>query len=245
MSGPADGPTVVLGNSLGTSTDMWADALPVLEQHFRVVRYDHLGHGASPLPDGPYSIPLMAGQVGRLLDDLGIETAHHVGVSLGGAVAMHLAANEPRRVDRLALICTAADFGGPEVWHERAATVRNDGLAEVRDNSATRWFSSDFARSSRAVELLDALEHMPVEGYARCCEALAECDLHSELGMITASTLVVAGDLDVATPPERGFQLASKIAGPTTVELIPGGAHLLAVERADIVPQLLVDHFVG
>ena len=79
VTGRSDGPVVLLSNSLGSTHRMWDAQLDVLNEHFRVVRYDTRGHGESPVPDGPYSIDDLADDVVALLDRLGVARAHVVG----------------------------------------------------------------------------------------------------------------------------------------------------------------------
>ena len=134
--GPADGPPVVLAGSLGSSLDMWEPQLAALTgAGFRVVRYDHRGHGGSPVPDGAGSTSVadLAGDALRLFDRLGLERVRFAGLSLGGMVGMHLGAHAPERIERLALLCTAARLGTAESWGERAAAVREEGTAAVAD----------------------------------------------------------------------------------------------------------------
>ena len=97
-SGRRDGPVVVLSNSLGSTHRMWDAQVGTLERHFRVLRYDTRGHGASPVPDGPYDIEALTDDVVALLDRFRIERAHVVGLSLGGMTALNLAARNPDRV---------------------------------------------------------------------------------------------------------------------------------------------------
>ncbi len=131
VTGRADGPVVVLSNSLGSTHRMWDAQLAALEERFRVVRYDTRGHGDSPVPGGPYSIDDLADDVVALLDRLGIARAHVVGLSLGGMTAMRLAARNPERIDRVVLLCTGAQLSPAAAWLERAATVRANGSAAV------------------------------------------------------------------------------------------------------------------
>jgi pimeloyl-ACP methyl ester carboxylesterase len=118
------GPVVVLSNSLCSTHRMWDAQIADLEQRFTVVRYDTRGHGDSPVPDGPYCIDDLTDDAVALLNRLGIERAHVVGLSLGGTTAMRLAIRNPERVDRIALLCTAAELGPANAWTDRAATVR-------------------------------------------------------------------------------------------------------------------------
>jgi len=107
LSGPDDAPVLLLGASLGTNVRMWEAQLS-LAQSFRLLRFDHRGHGQSPAPPGPYELADLAGDVLELMDSLGIARASLCGLSLGGMVGMWLGAHAPERIERLVLLCTAA-----------------------------------------------------------------------------------------------------------------------------------------
>ena len=144
VTGREDGPVVVLSNSLGSTHTMWDAQVAALEERYRVVRYDTRGHGYSPVPGGPYSIDDLADDLVALLDRLGIGQAHLVGLSLGGMTAMRVAARNPDRVDRLALLCTGAALPPASAWTDRAATVRAGGSATVAKAVVERWFTAEF-----------------------------------------------------------------------------------------------------
>lgn len=212
---------------------MWEPQLPGLAG-FRVVRYDHPGHGGSPLSDAR-SARALAEQVTGLLDRLELERASFCGLSLGGAVAMQLALDAPERVERLVLLCTSAWFGPAELWEGRAELVRAGGMEAVVDTVLARWFTPAFQDVRRYREMLLSIDP---EGYARCCEAIAGWDVRGELAGIGAPTLVVAGAGDPATPPGHAEAIAAGIPG-ARLELVDGAAHLANVERADEVNRLL------
>jgi pimeloyl-ACP methyl ester carboxylesterase len=154
-------------------------------------------------------------------------------------VGMWLAAHAGERIDRLALLCTAAHLPPTDSWYDRAAAVRAGGVAAVADAVLARWFTT-------MPDDVDAYRNMrlgtPAEGYAACCEAIGTMDLRPVLGRITARTLVIAGAEDPATPPELGEQIAAGVAGARLV-VVPGAAHLANVERADVVTPLLGEFF--
>jgi 3-oxoadipate enol-lactonase len=233
-------PVVALGPSLGAPRRMWSAAAAALSQRFRVISFDLLGHGTSAMPDGPYSI----GQIGRavldLLDDVGAASVSYVGVSLGGMVGMWLAINAPDRVDRLALVCTAAHLPPADGWLERAATVRARGTASIADAVVTRWFTEPFRIASPRVvaEFRAMIAASPDEGYAACCEAIAGMDQRAGLTKIVAPTLVIAGADDPATPPSHGETIAARVPGSRFV-VLDNAAHLANVERADVVTALI------
>lgn len=243
VAGPDGAPVVLLGSSLGATLELWEPQVPALAERFRVVRFDHRGHGRSPVPPGPYEIADLGGDVLALLDRLGAERASYAGLSLGGMVGMWLGAHAPDRADRLALLCTSAHLPNP-TWAERAAAVRAAGTTEViADAVVERWLTPSFARERPevAARLRATLAAQPPEGYAACCGAIERMDLRPDLGAIRAPTLVVAAADDPATPPEHGRVIAAAIPG-ARFELVADAAHLAGVQRPEIVTALLFDH---
>jgi 3-oxoadipate enol-lactonase len=244
LAGPADGPVLLLGSSLGTALAMWDAQIGPLSERFRVVRFDHRGHGGSPVPPGPYSIAALARDVLALLDELGIARASYAGISLGGMVGLWLAAHAPERVDRLVALCTTAHLPPPESWAERAAAVEQAGSTEpVADAVVDRWLTPEFARARPDLRawLRAMLVASSPTGYAACCRAIGGMDLRADLRRIAAPTLVVAGEQDRSTPPEHGERIAAAIAG-ARLEILSPAAHIAAVERADEVTRLIAGH---
>jgi 3-oxoadipate enol-lactonase len=225
--------TVVLCGSLGSSGAMWDPQAEALAG-FDVVRLELPGHGGT----GRAEVGDVADLARLALDAVGVERFSWVGASLGGAVGMRIALDAPDRIERLALVCTSARFGPPEVWHERAALVRVEGLEAVVDAALARWFTPSFADVRRYREMFLSTD---AEAYARCCDALARWDVRDAVARIAAPALVVSGTDDVAAPPEHGELLAARIPGARHV-VVPGGRHLLSVERADEVNPLLLEH---
>jgi 3-oxoadipate enol-lactonase len=246
LSGLADAPVLVLGNSLGTTAGIWDGQLPALEQRFRVLRYDHRGHGRSEVPPGPYTIDELGEDLVALLDGLGIGRVSLCGLSLGGMVGMWLASRQPERVERLALISTSARLGPPELWTERAAVARTEGTAALTEMQVSRWFTRSFReRAPEAVAaVLAMLAATPGEGYAGCCEAIRAMDLRADLPAITAPTLVVVATGDPATPPAHAEVIAAGI-GHAKLELVDDAAHIVSVEQPERVTGLLLDHLDG
>lgn len=226
-------PTVVLSNSLGTELDMWDELAYRLARRFHVLRYDTRGHGGSASPAGPYSLELLGGDVVKLLDMLDLERAHFVGLSMGGAIGQWLGIHAPQRLHKLVLANTAARIGTPEGWRSRAAAVRATGMAQIADGSPGRWFTPAFvaAQPERVRALQDALLRLDPEGYAACCDALAEADLRADIGRIVAPTLVIAGTHDPVTTPDDARAIQQAIAGSILVSL--PASHLSAIEAPE------------
>jgi 3-oxoadipate enol-lactonase len=247
VDGPPDAAPLLMAGSLGTGLAMWEPQLPVLSAARRVIRFDHRGHGASPVVPGPYAIADLGGDVLALMDRLGVDRAAYCGLSIGGMVGQWLAINAPERIAELILICTAAFLPPPEGWLDRAATVRAAGTpAVVADAVVRRWFTAPYAEGhpevvARHREMIAATSP---EGYAGCCEAIAGLDLRAGLGAIGSPTLVIAGAQDPSIPADHGRAIATAVPGARLVVLDPA-AHLASVERADAVTGLIVGHLAG
>ena len=114
---------------------------------------------------------------------------------------MTLALRAPERIERLVLACTAMQFGPPEQWLDRAATVRDHGIEAIAPAVLERWLTPS-APPEMVARLYSILRSTPAEGYAGCCEALAGFDLRGALGAVQAPTLAIAGAHDPVTPPD-------------------------------------------
>jgi 3-oxoadipate enol-lactonase len=242
FDGDPAAPVLVLSGSLGSTLAMWDPQLSLAER-FRLLRYDHPGHGGSPPAEGPLTIDDLGTGVLDLLDELELERASFCGLSLGGMVAIWLASRAPERIDRLVLCCTAPRLGPREFWEERAALVRREGMAAVADTVVERWFTPRFRETQPAV--VDRHRAMLLatdpESYARCCEAIRDLDLRDDLQKIAAPTVVIAGAEDPSTPVEHAETIMAGIAGSRLV-VIPDARHLANVERADAVNDAVLEH---
>jgi 3-oxoadipate enol-lactonase len=223
-----DGPTLVLIGSLGSSLDMWEPQLSALTD-FRVMRVDLPGHGGSPVPEAAFDIA----DIGRAVLALVDGRASVCGLSLGGLVAMWLAAHAG--VDRVVLACTKPRFDPPEHWVERAAVTRRDGLEPIVGAVLARWFTpeADPAVVERARAMFLAT---PPEGYARCCDVLRDADLTPELARIEAPVLAIVGERDPSVTRDEATAL------PGRVVTIAGAAHLASAERPSEFNAAVLEH---
>lgn len=238
------GKTLVFIGSLGSTTAMWLPQLDALHRDFHVIAVDHRGHGRSPLVTGTPTVADLADDVLETLDSLGVEDFAVIGLSLGGSVAQYLAATSPR-VTAAAFLCTAAKFGEPKAWHDRAATTRENGTGSLAEAVIERWFSPGWLEAHPASR--EHYEQMvadtPDEGYALACEALSTWDFTDRLSEITVPVLTIAGADDPSTPPATLQIIAAGVSGPVTTEVLSPGAHLPTIERPEEVTALLAAHF--
>ncbi len=242
LEGPPAGEVVMLAGSLASDLTMWEPQIAALRgAGFRVLRYDHRGHGASAVPPGPYRIEDLADDALRLLDALGIDRVHLCGLSMGGMVGQLLGAGHPDRLASLVLCDTAAHMPPPEVWEARIAAVRAGGMEAVAEATIERWFTP--AGRERLAEEVARIRAMvvatPVEGFCACCAAIRDMDLRERIGAITVPTLVVVGEHDPGTPVAAAEQIQRAIGG-SRLEVIPGAAHFVNVEQAAAFNALLL-----
>lgn len=221
--------------------------MDALARHARVLAYDARGHGRSGCPPGEYDVPALADDLVRLMDELGIERASVVGLSMGGMMAQHLAAGHPDRLDKLVLADTTSHYEGDAVtmWQQRAATARSAGLEPLADATMERWFTATFrqSRPDEVKRIRDIFTANPAEGYAQAAGALSRFDVRPRLSRIAAPTLVVTGDQDTACPPDLGRHIASSVPGGR-FELLASASHASCVEQPDAFNRLVLD-FLG
>jgi len=224
IDGPDGAPVLVLSNSLGTTLEMWDAQAAHFSATHRVLRYDTRGHGGSVVSPGPYTFGQLGGDVIALLDALHIERASFCGISMGGFTGLWLGLHAPERLNHLVVANSAAKIGTQEGWTARAAMVREKGaaaMAELAASSPSRWFTEPFAAAQPAVvqRAQGWIAGIAPEGYAACCEALAQADLRSAIGGITVPTLLVAGGSDPVTTVADAQAMQAAISGAQLAEV--------------------------
>lgn len=249
-----EGLPLVLIMGIGYDASLWAlQQIGPLSEHFRTIVFDNRDAGRSSQATEPYSIGDMADDLAALLDGLGIDKAHVVGLSMGGMIAQEFALRHPHRLDRLVLTGTGAatarvQFDAISSWRfVKAADPAGMHFAGQQFN----WlFSETFRRNPEAVEqtlqLLGSNPHpMTTEAFDRQAEAYLRHDALDRLHAVTAPTLVIAGERDRLTPPWICQEVADAIPG-ATLALIdgPGSSHVLPLERPEAFNQLTLD-FLG
>ena len=168
------------------------------------------------------------------LTDLGTPV-HLVGMSLGGLVAQQLAATRPELIASAFLVDTVPVYPEPmqQMWRDRAATARSQGLATLVDPMVVMWFSTELTDSgdARVIHACNTFRGTDPEGYARSCDLLAEVDLRDTVARVAVPTVVVCGEDDA--PPFRDaadWMAAATKSDP--VFWLPG-RHACAVEFPD------------
>jgi 3-oxoadipate enol-lactonase/4-carboxymuconolactone decarboxylase len=241
LDGAADKPVLVLLNSIGTDLSAWDRALPYLVPHFRLLRMDNRGHGASDAPAGDYALDTLAADTLAVMDAAGVATAAICGVSLGGMVGMTIALTTPERVTALIPACTSAAMD-VAAWTARVELVRREGMAGVADLSLGRFLTEGFrlARPEIADTLRNGLLSLDPVGYGGCAAAIRDMALIDRIGCIRVPTLVIGGTKDVSTPFEgHGDRIAAAIPGARSAMV--EGPHLPMIEGPAAFAGVVVD----
>ncbi|QCI62856.1 3-oxoadipate enol-lactonase [Phreatobacter stygius] len=225
------GPALLLSNSLGTRLEMWDPQMPAFSSLYRVVRYDKRGHGESDLKAGPTSFARLTRDAVELLDHLNIDKADWCGLSMGGMSGMWAGTHHGRRFGKIVLCNTAASMPTADMWNQRIAIVKSQGLKPLIPTIVDRWFTKRFqAADGKAVaRVVEMLETTPAEGYAAASAAIRDMDQREAIRSIGNPVLVISGTHDGSTPPERGREIAAAIPKAKYVEL--DAAHLSNIEQ--------------
>ncbi len=234
-------PWVVMSHSLACDHTMWDPQMSAL-RGFRVLRFDTRGHGASAASAGEYTLDQLAADVHALLDALGIEQFHFVGLSMGGMIGQQLALRVPLRMTTLTLADTTSRYPveARPVWEQRIAMVRARGMDALVPTTLERWFTAGFReRNIETVAGIAAkIRATPVAGYIGCAHAISHIDLTARLSSITSPTLVIVGADDQGTPPAMAEEILRAI-DRSRLEVIPAAAHLSNIEQPERFNALL------
>ena len=244
LSGPDGAPVLVLSHSLGQDQGMWDPQVEAFSAHFRVLRYDTRGHGASGAPHDEYSIEALGRDVLALADALGIDRFAFCGLSMGGMIGLWLAVNAPDRLTHVVLANTSPRPGA-ERMEERRKAVLAGGMQAVADAVMGRFFSPStlavnppIVAAARRV-LLATDPH----GYAGCCAAVRDCDATPALARIAVPALVISADGDVSLPwAGHGDVIARGIPGAAVVHL--PAAHLSNLEAPRAFASAVLDFLI-
>lgn len=245
MCGPKDGPVVILSNSIGSSRGMWDEVVERSRSHARIIRYDTRGHGQSGIATGPFDLARLGHDVLAIMNHLEIDRATFCGLSLGGVTGMWLGTNAPDRFSGFVFANTASSFPPPDIWRERAAAVRKSGMSSLVQPTLDRWLTKRFqaAQEARTADIGIMIGSTPAEGYAACCEVLAEADESGSLARLQSPVLVIVGEHDPSTPPSRGAEIVSAVSGSKMVSL--DAAHLSAIEAPDAFAGAMLEFLDG
>lgn len=242
-----EGEPLLLISGFGSNSAGWRpEFVEGLAESFQVITFDNRGTGESDQPDAPYSIAGMADDGVGLLNELGIERAHVVGISMGGMIAQELALRHPERVAGLVLGCT--NCGGTDSVSASEEIIQLLAIPPDMDRrEAVRrgWpagFTDEFIAGNEALLWQQAERSLvnPTPLYARDRQmaAIQEWGSGDRLGEVQIPTLVITGDLDQLVPPENSRIIQERIAG-SRLEVVEGAAHSFPTSHPEEAVRLM------
>lgn len=243
ISGNENGPVVMMAHSLACNLRMWDPQMPVLEANYKVVRLDMRGHGLSDAPSGPYTMDELADDVIAVMDNLKINRAHWVGLSIGGMFGQSLLLRYPSRFISAVLCDTMSVLpeGAGPIWDERIGKVKKDGLASISEATMERWFTAAYLKSNPP-ECDVVREQIAVAtdaGYLACCSAIMGLNYIERLSEITTPVLLIVGAQDMATPVAGSEAMHERIPDSDLV-VLDDASHISNVEQADAFNAAMV-----
>ncbi|MBB5911256.1 3-oxoadipate enol-lactonase [Nocardia transvalensis] len=232
------GPPVVLIHALGLDWRMWDQVMEQLADGRRVYAYDIRGHGWAAGSPTPFTMDDTAEDLIAVLDALGLDRAHVVGLSYGGGIAQTAALAHPGRFASLSLLATT-DYPF-DSFEARAHSGEVDGMPAQIVPSLTRWFTpAALALNGWGVRYArEMVLHGNPTDWATAWRSFVGLDVQHKLADFPAPTLVLAGELDASTTPDIMRGIADRITGARYQQL-PGTPHMQTLEQPDLVAAAL------
>jgi 3-oxoadipate enol-lactonase len=239
-----DGAPLLLIMGLGWPASSWHRTRPALNEHYRTIAFDNRGVGQSGAPPGPYSMAQMAADAAAVLKAAGVNTAHILGVSMGGMIAQEFALQYPQKVRSLMLGCTMA--GGPHAVQAPSEVIdvlMSRGIDPEAFAAAINPFIYD-AKTPRArmdEDLAARRKWFPTpEGYFAQLQAIIGWEAYSRISQITAPTLVLHGENDRLVPPDNAKLIAEEIPGAKLV-MIPNASHVISTDQPEATHAAILE----
>jgi len=241
-------PLLAIMGMSGTLLHWGEPFLEPLRERFDVIVYDHRGVGASSRLEGAITIGQLAGDAAGLLGALGIDSAHVLGISMGGMIAQELVLSEPQLVRSLTLGCTYC--GGPGssyglsaregLYEAMRSGVRERALRAAFDINVSPAAAADPEMWARFREIGEARAvAMPV--IMAQLVAITRHDTSARLPGIETPTLVIHGSADQLLPVQNGRMIASLIPN-ARLEILEGAGHLFFWEQPARSVELIGTH---
>jgi 3-oxoadipate enol-lactonase len=248
IEGPEGAPCITFSHALCNNLTLWDDQATLLSDRYRVLRYDHRGHGMSDAPTGPYSFTELIADAIALWDELGIKTSHWAGLSIGGMMGYGMAQDHSDRVLSL-IACDSRPDAPPDYqgyFQYRIDTAREMGMEGLVEPTVERWFTPETVAANPSVldKVRDMIRGTNPIGHEGCCEALKTLSFGSRLGEIAVPTMIIGGAADKGAPPDVLAEAAEAIPGARH-EVVDAAGHISNLENPAGFNAVLEDFLSG
>ena len=244
-----EGFPLVMIMGLSGNIDWWdPPLLRELSKDYKLLIFDNRGAGRTDKPEDNYSIRMFADDTIGLMDALGIERAHILGISMGGMIAQELVLNYPEKVEKLVLCSTHC--GGtesvppsPQILSILMGDREELTPEQIVQGTLPLLFTEEYINNNPEImkQILQNILKAPIptDSFGRQIGAIMNFDVCGKINKITCPTLIMHGLKDILVPPENCKILASKILGAKLVTF-ENTAHALFSEETDIVTNTLL-----
>ena len=244
-----DGPeAIVFSHGLLMNGDMFSSQVAALSNRFRCIVYDHRGQARSEVTETGYDMDTLCEDAAALIKELECDPCHFVGLSMGGFVGMRLAIRHPQLLKSLVLMDTTAD---PEPEQNKGPYRRlafigrwlsfRLVLRPLMKIMFGRSFLADAGMTAEREKWRAHLLSLDPVGTARAAHGVIDREgVFDQLGAINTSTLIIVGEEDVATPPEKSERMRDGIDG-ARLKIIPGAGHSSSIEQPEAVTRAIED----
>lgn len=243
LTGSGPEPLVCV-HGVGASLKAWEGIAKRLDRHYTILTFDLRGHGKTSKINGRYEIDDFVGDTLALVEEVGFDTFHLAGFSLGGLIAQRIALTHLHRLRRLVLLSTVAGRTDEERQRvlSRLEALRSGERGSHYDASVSRWFSEAFQAENPGLmaELRRRNAENDPDCYASAYRVLAETDFGGLLDRIRCPTLIATGEDDIGSNPRMARFMHENIPG-SKLRILPGLRHSILQEAPDQVAKMMDD----
>ena len=234
--------TFLFINSLGTDFRIWDEIAGALINYGNILLYDKRGHGLSDFLIAKKGLDDYAEDAHALLSGLKIKKCIPIGISIGGMIAQILASSHPEIIEKIILCDTSYKIGNAEMWNDRIAQIRSQGIQVISDGLMKRWFAPSF--HSKYPEKVSGYKNMVdrcnPDGYIQACESIRDADTKEAAKSLKMPALCIVGSEDLSTTPDAVSAL-SKLIPDSKFEIISGSGHIPPGDNPEIFSELIID----
>lgn len=240
LHGALEGPVVIFGPALGATADMWTDVAALLASDHRTLRYENFGFADAPVFHSAFTIRDLADAVVRLMDDVGIESAHYAGDSISGAVALELGRRYPDRIASVTAVCSVARRADDSSFAPMINAVRDGGTESRATDIIDRWFAPGAVErhGEKIGELVTALSAADDHTYANYLSALEQHDIGDHLSEVAVPVLSIWSEFDTGDAEGKMRFIAEGVQRGTLVGIL-GAGHVPPIEKPQAVADAL------